>query len=101
MHHNDIENVDDINKEESPSVSNNDSKHIVRLRGLPFRVTKHEISDFFTGLSILNGLNGINIDKLGQAHVQFKTKRDYQRSFSFHNKYLGDRYIEGKFFFFT
>lgn len=76
---------------------NDESGHTIRIRGLPFDVTKQEISDFFVDINISNGLHGIRFDtdNRGQALIRFKTDQDYQRSFSFHNKYLGDRFIEG------
>lgn len=83
----------------------NYSPYIIRIRGLPWNTTKHEICDFFDGVNIVNGENGIHLitvatntsRPLGEAYIELATNEDLQLVHSFHKKNLGARYIEGKF----
>lgn len=86
------------------SNENNTSEHIIRIRGLPWNTTKQEICDFFDGVDIVNGENGIhlvtlatnNTKPLGEAYIELASYDDLQRAQTFHKKNLGTRYIEGK-----
>lgn len=68
---------------------------------MPWSVTKQEIMDFFAGVNILNGINGIHFiieDKKirkGEAYVQLKTENDLKLAQSYHKRFMGERYIEG------
>lgn len=80
-----------------------DSPSIIRIRGLPWNTTTQEICDFFDGVNILNGENGIhmvtlatnNTKPLGEAYIELASNDDLQQALSFHKKNLGPRYIEG------
>lgn len=93
--------VDDI---QGNCNENNTSEHIIRIRGLPWNTTKPEICDFFNGVNIVNGENGIhlvtlatnNTKPLGEAYIELASYDDLQRAQTFHKKNLGTRYIEGK-----
>lgn len=37
------------------------SRIIIRIRGLPTEVTEQEVCDYFYGVNILNGQNGIHL----------------------------------------
>lgn len=82
------------------------SPYIIRIRGLPWNTTKQEICDFFNGVHIVNGENGIhlvtlatnNTKPLGEAYIELSSEDDIQRAHTFHKKTLGTRYIEGRFF---
>lgn len=77
------------------------SKYLIQIRGLPWSVTKQEIMDFFAGVNILNGINGIHFiieDKKirkGEAYVQLTTEDDLKLAQSYHKRFMGERYIEG------
>lgn len=79
------------------------SPYIIRIRGLPWNTTKQEICDFFDGVNIVNGENGIhlvtlatnNTKPLGEAYIELGSEEDIQRAHTFHKKNLGTRYIEG------
>lgn len=55
---------------------------VIRLEGLPFRVTKEELLDFFNDSQIHNGLDGIHLimNKEGRAsglgYVELETQED-------------------------
>lgn len=80
-----------------------DSGNIIRIRGLPWNTTVREICDFFEGVNILNGENGVhlitlatnNSKPLGEAYIELASNEDFELAKSFHKKNLGTRYIEG------
>lgn len=82
---------------ESPSNDDGDDC-IMRLRGLPFRVTKEEIEDFFGGYDIVS--NGIVLPTdhqgrpTGDAFVRFVDKETADRSQERDKEKIGHRYIE-------
>jgi len=71
---------------------------IVRLRGLPYRCSKEEILDFFSGLEIVS--NGIVLPMdhqgrhTGDAYVEFVNSETAERSMDRHKEKIGHRYIE-------
>eukprot|EP00117_Sycon_ciliatum_P024212 scpid98834/ scgid5541/ Heterogeneous nuclear ribonucleoprotein F; Heterogeneous nuclear ribonucleoprotein F, N-terminally processed len=74
------------------------SESIVRLRGLPFGVTKEEIAHFFSGLEIVpNGITQV-VDQYGrvggEAYVEFTTPEGAEKALLKHKESLGHRYIE-------
>lgn len=83
-----------------------DIPYIIRIRGLPWNTTKQEICDFFEGVNIVNGENGIhlitlatnNSKPLGEAYIELASNDDLQLAHTFHKKNLGTRYIEGNSF---
>lgn len=72
---------------------------VVKLRGLPWRVTEKEIGDFFKGLE-LSEEHGVHIHlersgrASGEAFVQFKTSEDCEKALNRHMETIGHRFIE-------
>jgi len=69
----------------------------VKMRGLPYSATEHDIKDFFQGCSI--GPGGVVIcfgpnGPSGDALVRFETREDQETAMGFHKKNMGQRYIE-------
>lgn len=79
------------------------SPYLIRIRGLPWTTTKRDIIDFFDGVHILNGEDGIHMvtyallpnRPLGEAYIQLASQRDLELAHTFDRKNLGSRYIEG------
>lgn len=84
--------------------SNSDGTFLIRIRGLPFTTTKQEIAEFFEGINIINGEDGIHLASfglhstkpLGEAYIELASEDDYEKAQNFHKKNMGSRYIEGK-----
>lgn len=80
------------------------SPYFIRIRGLPWSTTKRDILNFFHGVHILNGEDGIHLitlaltpnRPLGEAYIQLATQRDLEMAHNFDRKNLGSRYIEGR-----
>lgn len=92
------------NATKSSKTSDNGNKidvsRLLKIRGLPWTTTKKELRDFFAGVKMLNGLDGIHFisddpNCAGIAYIQLATKRDYDRAKEFHRKNLDGRYIDG------
>lgn len=72
---------------------------VVKLRGLPWRVTVEEIVKFFDGLE-LNKEKGVHIhlDRTGrasgEAFVQFESTEDCEKALKRNMEKIGHRYIE-------
>ncbi|XP_044174837.1 heterogeneous nuclear ribonucleoprotein H2-like isoform X2 [Acropora millepora] len=71
---------------------------VVRLRGLPFQVSKEEIAQFFTGLEIVpNGIT-ITLDEdgrtTGDAFVEFASPELASQAMKKNKESIGHRYIE-------
>jgi len=70
----------------------------VRLRGLPYDVTKEDIYIFFTRLMISRDGVGLLVGPddvpTGEAFVQFITREDANLAFQRHNQCIRSRYIE-------
>lgn len=105
-----IESFDSVNDNTQGNGNLNDSNsgdddnpNVIRIRGLPWNTTIQEICDFFSGVHILNGANGIhlvtlatnNTKPLGEAYIELASNDDLQLALSLHKKNLGTRYIEG------
>lgn len=83
-----------------------DCSQLIRIRGLPWSTTKKEICEFFKGVNILNGENGVHLitfagkrlKPLGEAYIQLASEEDFDLAQTFNRKNLGSRYIEGKDF---
>lgn len=99
-----IESFDNnINDDIEGSGNYDDIANIIRIRGLPWNTTVREICDFFEGVNILNGENGVhlitlatnNSKPLGEAYIELASNEDFELAKSFHKKNLGTRYIEG------
>lgn len=71
---------------------------VVRLRGLPFSSTEADISEFFSGLDIVE--NGVTIitdrqgRNSGEAFVQFSSPEDAVNALQRDRDVMGHRYIE-------
>lgn len=68
----------------------------VKLRGLPYTVTKMDVVEFFTGLQLdvsdvtLDVTNGKNT---GYAVVELRTEQDKKRALDLNKKQIGSRWI--------
>lgn len=87
-------------KQAKSSGSKVDVSRLLKVRGLPWTTTKTELRNFFGGVDLLNGLNGIHFitddpNCAGIAYIQVASKRDYERAKAFHRKNLDGRYIDG------
>ena len=76
-----------------------DSKHIVRVSGLPFEVTEQDIVNFFSGIEmspndpILICVNQ-QMRTTGEAFVRFQSDKDAEAALACDHKHIGRRYIE-------
>lgn len=79
-----------------------DCTWLIRIRGLPWSATKKEIVQFFDGVNILNGENGVHLitlsgnksRPLGEAYIQLASEDDFNKAQNFHRQNMGQRYIE-------
>merc|ERR1711962_738843 len=80
--------------------SNMNSTYLVKLRGLPWKVTAQEVVSFLGDCTIVGGLNGVRMINSpdgtfsGDAFVELASEADWQRARTHHNMNLGSRYIE-------
>lgn len=71
---------------------------VVKMRGLPYKVTRNDILDFFNGLSV--PLNGVHLmfnereQPTGEAYVEFSSQEDRERAMSKDRQHIGGRYVE-------
>eukprot|EP00756_Hemistasia_phaeocysticola_P066396 Hpha_TRINITY_DN9205_c0_g4::TRINITY_DN9205_c0_g4_i1::g.28864::m.28864/K12898/HNRNPF_H; heterogeneous nuclear ribonucleoprotein F/H len=74
------------------------SRHVVRLRGLPFATTEFDLARFFEGIGIEN--RGIHLmfsadeKALGEAFVELRTREDVELAFGRDRMLMGYRYVE-------
>ena len=73
--------------------------HVVRMQGLPFRVTKNDIAEFFSYVVDVDLINiDININDIGKttgrANVYFENEADAKKAMARDRKNLKHRYIE-------
>jgi len=70
----------------------------VKMRGLPYKVTRNDILDFFSGLSV--PLNGVHLmfnereQPTGEAYVEFSSPEDRERAMTKDRQHIGGRYVE-------
>ena len=68
------------------------------MRGLPYKVTRNDILDFFQGLSV--PLNGVHLmfnereQPTGEAYVEFSSPDDRERAMTKDRQHIGGRYVE-------
>lgn len=80
------------------AVGDASSDCVVRIRGLPFSSTKADITNFFSGLDIVQ--NGITIvtdhqgRNSGQAFVEFTSQEAFEEALRKDRELIGNRYIE-------
>ncbi|XP_056274228.1 G-rich sequence factor 1 [Pseudoliparis swirei] len=71
---------------------------VVRLRGLPFSCTDHDIEHFFSGLDIVEDGITVVLDhkarNSGEAFVQFSSNEAAGEALQRHREVIGNRYIE-------
>merc|ERR1719446_1553998 len=71
---------------------------VVKMRGLPYKVTRNDILDFFSGLSV--PLNGVHLmfnereQPTGEAYVEFSSPDDRERAMTKDRQHMGGRYVE-------
>ena len=71
---------------------------VVKLRGLPYKVTRNDILEFFSGLSV--PLNGVHLmfnereQPTGEGYVEFSSQEDRERAMSKDRQHIGGRYVE-------
>ena len=70
------------------------------MRGLPFTATLEEVQEFFDGIEIMNGMDGIVLTATsdgrptGEAYVEFPSEEGHREAMKLHKKSMGSRYIE-------
>ena len=75
------------------AVSGSDA--VVKMRGLPYKVTRNDILDFFSGLSV--PLNGVHLmfnereQPTGEAFVEFASSDDRERALTKDRHHMGGR----------
>merc|ERR1719163_1840698 len=71
---------------------------VVKMRGLPYKVTRNDILEFFSGLAV--PLNGVHLmfnereQPTGEAYVEFSSPEDRERAMSKDRQHIGGRYVE-------
>jgi len=74
------------------------SDAVLKMRGLPYKVTRNDILDFFSGLSV--PLNGVHLmfnereQPTGEAYVEFSSPEDRERAMTKDRQHIGGRYVE-------
>ncbi|NXH20584.1 GRSF1 factor, partial [Bucco capensis] len=82
----------------------NDNVFLVRAQGFPFTCTEEDVLIFFDNCRIRNGENGIHFllnregRRRGDALIEMESKADVQRALEKHMRYMGPRYVKGKWF---
>lgn len=71
---------------------------MVMANGFRWNITKNDVHEFFKGVNILNGDDGIFIvkDLSMKAYIQFATKADRKKALAKHMKQMHSRIIYGK-----
>lgn len=69
--------------------------YTVIARGFQWKVTKKDVIEFFKGIQIVDGEDGINIVKnvAMEAHVALASKADRKKALALHNKQFESRAI--------
>merc|ERR1719472_429284 len=71
---------------------------VVKMRGLPYKASRNDILDFFTGLSV--PINGVHLmfnereQPTGEAYVEFSSPEDRERAMLKDRQHIGGRYVE-------
>merc|ERR1719247_1662245 len=71
---------------------------VVKMRGLPYKVTRNDVLDFFTGLAV--PLHGVHLmfnereQPTGEAYVEFSSAEDRERAMTKDRQHIGGRYVE-------
>ncbi|KAL8206630.1 UNVERIFIED_CONTAM: G-rich sequence factor 1 [Gekko kuhli] len=94
IHNEDVEAIMKSLQSTSTSVTNDG---VVRLRGLPYSCVEADISEFFSGLTIVDitfVMDQRGRRKTGEAFVQFATPEMANQALLKHKEEIGNRYIE-------
>ncbi|XP_048338676.1 G-rich sequence factor 1 [Sphaerodactylus townsendi] len=94
IHNEDVEAIMKSLQSSSASVTNDG---VVRLRGLPYSCIEADISEFFSGLTIVDitfVMDQRGRRKTGEAFVQFATPEMANQALLKHKEEIGNRYIE-------
>nr|XP_056711333.1 G-rich sequence factor 1 [Euleptes europaea] len=94
IHNEDVETIMKSLQSGSASVTNDG---VVRLRGLPYSCVEADISEFFSGLTIVDitfVMDQRGRRKTGEAFVQFATPEMANQALLKHKEEIGNRYIE-------
>jgi hypothetical protein len=85
-------------KREMPAAGESGADAVVKMRGLPYKATRNDILDFFSGLSV--PLNGVHLmfnereQPTGEAYVELASADDRVRAMTKNQQRIGGRYIE-------
>ncbi|NWW85333.1 GRSF1 factor, partial [Rhynochetos jubatus] len=91
VHDSDVEGLLRNLREESQAINDG----VVLLRGLPFSSTEEDITDFFSGLKIIDIAFVYRGERRsGEAFVQFAAPDMAAKALLRHKDYIGNRYIE-------
>ena len=70
----------------------------VRVRGIPWQCSDHDIANFFRGLNIPSGGVSLVLNengrRSGEALVRFETEEQRRLALQRHRQHMGNRYIE-------
>lgn len=76
-----------------------DEDSCVRVRGIPWQCSDHDIADFFRGLNIPSGGVALVLNdtgrRSGEALVRFENCEHRNLALQRHRQHMGNRYIEG------
>ena len=76
-----------------------DEDSCVRVRGIPWQCSDHDIADFFRGLNIPSGGVALVLNETGrrsgEALVRFENCEHRNLALQRHRQHMGNRYIEG------
>jgi len=71
---------------------------VIKMRGLPYKVTRNDILEFFGGLSVpLNGAHLMFNEReqpTGEAYIEFSSPDDRERAMTKDRAHMGGRYVE-------
>lgn len=79
----------------------NAAPYVLQSNGFPWSMSKRDILQFFVGVKILNGTNGIHfiidnrLNKCNKLYIQLATENDYRKAQCYNNRKLNGLNIEG------
>ncbi|XP_023944598.1 uncharacterized protein LOC112050538 isoform X1 [Bicyclus anynana] len=77
-----------------------DGSQIIKLRGLPFSTTVDDVLQFLSGISVVNGKDGVHLTEVrpgrpsGECFVEVETQEDVEEALKKDKENMGKRYIE-------
>lgn len=71
---------------------------MVLARGFQWKVSKKDVLDFFAGVKVLNGEQGVNIIKNGamEAYVELPSKAERKKALALTTRKVDSRIVYGK-----